>query len=965
MSKNIVIDSTYDEVNIAILNEHNGVTDNEKPIVCDKAKAYFQAGSTLYRKESGMISEYEVTTVSKYSCVIVAKKAIDGGKHQMTVYTGHIGDSVFFRKMDCSVSKTELSKDPLYKYYIGSAEIKKKREELEKKYKDYEPDVRLNDAQKKAIIKSYWEKQSFDEDRKFKEEYPRDCYARMDFDTELIPFNEEPIGNYYNKIYISKDPEYTLRELSGTTVWQVEAGMYARNRDVLHSGVNISTYLDSGIVVDWRAPIASIYDNDNEHTEMTVPSKGVSYKHSLMLKRRLPKNEEFKNLYIEGGRKWGILSKNDTFLEKNLEARKSSHMLEDIIETIQKNQNELIRNVKIDTDLVVQGCAGSGKTMVLLHRASVLIYNNPNIARANYDIITPNKLFDAHINELAERIKLEDVRRRTTEEVYSDILTCFDESFRNQRQSLPDSRAKDVFSAFVYSDEFKKDVEACIPDIREDIASDALKSIDLIKIFEINDKHELEVEIPIPSTKENKVNLLEKCYEFHNAIITKLGEIATLSAGYGSVVKAVNIDRALIAELYSKKRGVVSPDSKKSEEKLDIKWLAGYLSGEKKKQISKLMLENQNGDGDFIDNNYVVKLNSKTTFDEVYSILTKLNISCETLQKAYVARKRKYLSGDEKSYADRVRDLQKKASENGINWEVVKRFPAVSGKEDLEYVRASLSEAKERQANPCYKKHFERYYEIILSNKFGAHNDSAIYKSTLYAETLFCDRILKCIETTDTPKGLNFALGKYVFVDEGQDLSINEYKLIDSLFGDRVFNVFGDVKQLIKNGYGISDWTEFKQIRSEVVFGELSENFRNTKSITNYCNSMLGREDKAVGPDGEKVLRINKKNALSQIDNRVFETENSEERVAIIVHSIDDAFARTCLSRYGDRLVVNNICPGKVSLLTVETSKGIEFDCVFVSDIGMSDNERYIAYTRALSRLNIIQEKRWIDRLWQ
>ena len=39
VTKNIVIDSTYDEVNIAILNEHNGVTDNEKPNVCDKAKA--------------------------------------------------------------------------------------------------------------------------------------------------------------------------------------------------------------------------------------------------------------------------------------------------------------------------------------------------------------------------------------------------------------------------------------------------------------------------------------------------------------------------------------------------------------------------------------------------------------------------------------------------------------------------------------------------------------------------------------------------------------------------------------------------------------------------------------------------------------------------------------------------------------------------------------------------------------
>lgn len=63
-------------------------------------------------------------------------------------------------------------------------------------------------------------------------------------------------------------------------------------------------------------------------------------------------------------------------------------------------------------------------------------------------------------------------------------------------------------------------MEACIPDIREDVASDAIKSIDLIKIFETADKHELEVEIPILSKKENKVNQLEKCYEFHRKPVT-------------------------------------------------------------------------------------------------------------------------------------------------------------------------------------------------------------------------------------------------------------------------------------------------------------------------------------------------------------------------------------------------------------------------------------------------------------
>jgi DNA helicase IV len=45
----------------------------------------------------------------------------------------------------------------------------------------------------------------------------------------------------------------------------------------------------------------------------------------------------------------------------------------DIIETIQKEQNEIVR-LK-NKSLYVQGCAGSGKTMILLHRLSITILN--------------------------------------------------------------------------------------------------------------------------------------------------------------------------------------------------------------------------------------------------------------------------------------------------------------------------------------------------------------------------------------------------------------------------------------------------------------------------------------------------------------------------------------------------------------------------------------------------------------
>ena len=45
----------------------------------------------------------------------------------------------------------------------------------------------------------------------------------------------------------------------------------------------------------------------------------------------------------------------------------------------------------------------------------------------------------------------------------------------------------------------------------------------------------------------------------------------------------------------------------------------------------------------------------------------------------------------------------------------------------------------------------------------------------------------------------------------------------------------------------------------------------------------------------------------------------------------------------------------KINIMTVYESKGLEFTAVAVAEEGLTDNEKYIAYTRALKELAIIK----------
>lgn len=116
----------------------------------------------------------------------------------------------------------------------------------------------------------------------------------------------------------------------------------------------------------------------------------------------------------------------DPFLKRILEERKRTVGLANIIRTIQKNQNDIVEEDK-DRNIIVQGCAGSGKTQVLLHRLANLDYNyGANKGNGNWEkntrIITPNVAFKRYLADLAADLGIERIAMSTLTEFFLELI---------------------------------------------------------------------------------------------------------------------------------------------------------------------------------------------------------------------------------------------------------------------------------------------------------------------------------------------------------------------------------------------------------------------------------------------------------------------------------------------------------------------------------------------------------------
>lgn len=152
-------------------------------------------------------------------------------------------------------------------------------------------------------------------------------------------------------------------------------------------------------VFDWRAPIGELfYEYGKGKAEYDSPQGKIQG--NITLKRQYD---------IQNGNLLDVYDVDqnifDNYLQKLL-ANISSTQLHNIAATIQQEQNKIIRDIKNDL-IVVQGCVGSGKTTVALHRIAYMLYKLNNLKSDNIILFSPNELFFSHISgvlpELGEK----------------------------------------------------------------------------------------------------------------------------------------------------------------------------------------------------------------------------------------------------------------------------------------------------------------------------------------------------------------------------------------------------------------------------------------------------------------------------------------------------------------------------------------------------------------------------------
>lgn len=145
-------------------------------------------------------------------------------------------------------------------------------------------------------------------------------------------------------------------------------------------------------VHDWRSPICSMfYDFETGPAYYKAPMGTIEGE--ITRKRQyIIENAELKHIFDND------LNISDSLLQEVL-AEESSDKMKNIVNTIQEEQNKVIRNTE-DKNLIVEGIAGSGKTSVALHRIAFLLYRIPNLNSNNIVVFTPNKVFSEYISNV-------------------------------------------------------------------------------------------------------------------------------------------------------------------------------------------------------------------------------------------------------------------------------------------------------------------------------------------------------------------------------------------------------------------------------------------------------------------------------------------------------------------------------------------------------------------------------------
>lgn len=185
--------------------------------------------------------------------------------------------------------------------------------------------------------------------------------------------------------------------------------------------IGIGSLFEEGenLIVDWRAPIASLYYEGNVGDTVRLRFGDRTEAFEVDLKRQFR---------VKEGEILGMIDTDnvmgDPYLLEVLESG-SSHQMGAVVATLQKEQNQIVRQTNF-RNVLIQGIAGSGKTVVMMQKIAYLLYTFKNSLKPNEILLfSPNRIFQEYISQVLPSLGEWDVEGNTFSQFIQKRMPSF------------------------------------------------------------------------------------------------------------------------------------------------------------------------------------------------------------------------------------------------------------------------------------------------------------------------------------------------------------------------------------------------------------------------------------------------------------------------------------------------------------------------------------------------------------
>ena len=209
---------------------------------------------------------------------------------------------------------------------------------------------------------------------------------------------------------------------------------------------------------------------------------------------------------------------------------------------------------------------------------------------------------------------------------------------------------------------------------------------------------------------------------------------------------------------------------------------------------------------------------------------------------------------------------------------------------------------------------------------------------------------------------------KQIVIDEAQDYTLGQLKLISKIFRNASYTILGDINQTINPYYKYDSLEDICKILPSSKYIELTKTYRSSEEIVEYSNRVLHlnhvtaiRRDNNVPVDEKK-----EDNLYNQLIDDIKECNKYGKSTAIITKNQEECNKiYELLKDEGISKVDNTVMKfnRKFIVVPVYMAKGLEFDSVIIyteKDNKFNDEERYLYYvaiTRAQHKLIVYNQK--------